>query len=592
MNLETLSLGMSEKAFSEFITKCGGEANFVGLYTFEVVRKFIIPMTIESKKSYCEQQYTSNKDNNGFIRKASIFISHAWGCNFLDVLNSVRHFMHNNEQHEAVWFDIFSYNQHLDQNSQQETEYLQNHFRAIIERLGHTVMILAPWDDPIPLRRAWCLYEIYSTVDTHSQFDLAMTEKEKQRFFKEICVHGQALVDQMISNVNAERSQCGKLEDQIRILGLVRNTIGFHKINTLIFDLIRDWILKTIKLEAFIQKQRKNSDSRLQLMYACANLYHGAGLINEAENLYSEYIEEVQTIVSMVPFSSPSDSLEVLKGLSGLALVYRDQGKYTEATTLYQRCIQTTREKFGLSNPLTAEAMINLAMLYRYQGKYQDAVNFYEECIRYYLKLPSNQNTLLMITSLKHNLASIYQDQTEYALAEQLYLECYKYREQVLGAEHPLTLALMDDIGLLYRRMKDYPEAVNYYERCLSVRAAKLGVDHPDTLASMSGLASVYRLQIRYSEAFQLSHAALISRRRKLGSDHPTTINTYGNLGMVKYEQASKVCNCRSHIDCLFTEEIGLCGKYMIMEVLMELRNRGYSENHVWIVKFTECINN
>ena len=32
------------------------------------------------------------------------------------------------------------------------------------EQIDHTVLVLAPWDDPIPLTQAWCLWEIYSTL--------------------------------------------------------------------------------------------------------------------------------------------------------------------------------------------------------------------------------------------------------------------------------------------------------------------------------------------------------------------------------------------------------------------------------------------
>lgn len=29
-------------------------------------------------------------------------------------------------------------------------------FRTAVQRVGRTLLVLAPWNDPIPLTRAWC----------------------------------------------------------------------------------------------------------------------------------------------------------------------------------------------------------------------------------------------------------------------------------------------------------------------------------------------------------------------------------------------------------------------------------------------------
>ena len=38
-------------------------------------------------------------------------------------------------------------------------------FKVAVASIGHTVLVLMPWDDPIPLTRAWCIWEILSTID-------------------------------------------------------------------------------------------------------------------------------------------------------------------------------------------------------------------------------------------------------------------------------------------------------------------------------------------------------------------------------------------------------------------------------------------
>jgi len=73
----------------------------------------------------------------------------------------------------VIWFDLFSNNQH--KAIDLDFDYWSTTFQSAIQSFGHTVMVFAPWDDPIPLTRAWCLWELYCTVQTSSRFDIAMT---------------------------------------------------------------------------------------------------------------------------------------------------------------------------------------------------------------------------------------------------------------------------------------------------------------------------------------------------------------------------------------------------------------------------------
>ncbi len=80
----------------------------------------------------------------------------------LDVLKF--HFNQLKQSHESgygyepnilIWFDLFTNYQHtaidLDFN------YWTSNFREVIQTFGQTLMILSPWNNPIPLTRAWCL---------------------------------------------------------------------------------------------------------------------------------------------------------------------------------------------------------------------------------------------------------------------------------------------------------------------------------------------------------------------------------------------------------------------------------------------------
>jgi len=178
-------LGVRLCYLNDFISQCGGREVLEGLTTTEVCERFVKPLTEKTQSSYCDLLHHINHPSVG---EAKVFISHAWKFQFLDVVDSlVNHFKDNNDNSDniieinkeiIIWFDLFSNNQHkavdLDFN------YWSTTFKEAIEKFGRTVMVLSPWNDPVPLTRAWCLWELYCTVITNSTFEIAMTNESKQ----------------------------------------------------------------------------------------------------------------------------------------------------------------------------------------------------------------------------------------------------------------------------------------------------------------------------------------------------------------------------------------------------------------------------
>jgi hypothetical protein len=62
------------------------------------------------------------------------------------------------------WFDLFT----NDQNNVvgKDFDWFCTTFRGSIQRIGQVLLVMAPpWNDPIPVKRGWCLFEIASTLD-------------------------------------------------------------------------------------------------------------------------------------------------------------------------------------------------------------------------------------------------------------------------------------------------------------------------------------------------------------------------------------------------------------------------------------------
>jgi len=53
---------------------------------------------------------------------------------------------------------------------------------ACVEAIGNTVLVIEPWHDPQPLRRAYCMKEVYHTQDSGARFEVVMSTAQQQAF--------------------------------------------------------------------------------------------------------------------------------------------------------------------------------------------------------------------------------------------------------------------------------------------------------------------------------------------------------------------------------------------------------------------------
>ena len=183
-------LGIPLKYLDVLIFLCGGRKVLDQLTTYDVCERFIKPFTKEKGCSYC--QLLSEKYGDKVAKKANVFISHAWKYPFLNVVDAIRHHFdhyrpsHLENEEIIVWIDLLSNNQHIVMDL--DFELWCETFKSAIKEFHYTVLVLSPWKDPIPLTRAWCLFEIFCTAESDSHFEIAMIEEEKNSFFTESAI--------------------------------------------------------------------------------------------------------------------------------------------------------------------------------------------------------------------------------------------------------------------------------------------------------------------------------------------------------------------------------------------------------------------
>jgi len=98
-----LKHGIKLSFIDSFINACGGRSKLVGLSTDDVNERHVKPMTRKMKVSYCEFLKKEYFDSVG---EAQVFISHAWRCDFLNVIDTLQHHFRDNPD-IIIWFDLF-----------------------------------------------------------------------------------------------------------------------------------------------------------------------------------------------------------------------------------------------------------------------------------------------------------------------------------------------------------------------------------------------------------------------------------------------------------------------------------------------------
>ena len=108
--------------------------------------------------------------------------------------------------------------------------------------------------------------------------------------------------------------------------------------------------------------------------------------------------------------------------------------------------------------------------------------------------------------------------------------------EEILGAEHPDSLASRHGLAGAYESAGRLGEAITLYEEVAADCARVLGEDHPDTLASRNNLAGAYYAAGRHHEAITLFKDTLEVCEEALSPDHPLTIQVRRNLKALERE--------------------------------------------------------
>jgi len=463
------------------------------------------------------------------------FLCHAWQYNFKDFVSALQCEAEERDRHRQkqglqpiaherlYWNDIFVENQ----NFRDKPEgYFQHVFRDAIHSIGRTVLILMPLKDPVPLKRAWCVWEMFCSIQgPNVELCIALPPSERVELERMLRQEYKNII-KILTNVHVEMSEASHVSDRDMIHWIVEEQCegGFNGVNGVICEGLRGWLASTaLRLVSDIV-EGEEAEEDLLLMNSVGLMLRDQGRLEEAEVLYRRGLAGYERVLGV-------DDPSTLISVNNLGMLLQNQGKLEEAETLLQRALEATERVLGVNHLLTLISVNNFAELLKDQGKLEEAEPLYRRALegRERVLGVDHPDTLFSVSSL----GGLLQNQGKLEEAEVLSRRALEVRERVLGVDHPDTLISVNNVAGLLRAQGKLEEAEPLYHRVLEGSERVLGVDHPNTLTSVSNLGNLLQDQGRLEEAETLYQRALEGRERVLGVDHPSTLDTMYNLALL-----------------------------------------------------------
>eukprot|EP00930_Biecheleria_cincta_P036377 TRINITY_DN2495_c0_g2_i1.p1 TRINITY_DN2495_c0_g2~~TRINITY_DN2495_c0_g2_i1.p1 ORF type:complete len:760 (+),score=183.32 TRINITY_DN2495_c0_g2_i1:36-2315(+) len=469
------------------------------------------------KLSMCERL---EKQGSPHVGKANVFVSWALSASLNDLAEALENFLKDSERPmDATFFWICDLTiHHTDVMS--DLRWLERS----IKQIGCTVLFLEPWNAPVPLRRAYCVKEIYSTQKHGAQFAFALTQAQKCSFQK-------ALVEQFdsistsLARVDLRKADCRKEEDKEQILNELES-VGAIECNQKVIPTLANALVEEGKaaLDLIPCDERTTSALFGRVGFLLVHL----GQLDAARAMLQDSYDSTCKLRG----KCHPDSIASMVVLGELLL---QKGDLHEAEPLLRDMLALSREVNGKRHPHTLTAMGLFGQLRRQKGELHEA----EPLLRDRLDLSREVNgerhpdTLVAMD----DLGQVLLQKGDLHDAELLLRDMLELSREVRGERHPNTLVSMGDLGQVLLQKGDLHEAEPLLRDTVELSREVCGVRHPNTLGAVGDLCQLLRWKGDIHEAELLLRGMLELSREVNGERHPNTLAAMGELGQLLCEK-------------------------------------------------------
>jgi hypothetical protein len=125
------------------------------------------------------------------------------------------------------------------------------------------------------------------------RFAITMTSIENIRFLKGI-KEDHKLYYSMIGRVNAETSDCSRAEDRESIHECIRRTVGFAKLNRMVFTILEGWMEDRLKFQIKANEAAGNKRVMMEWNSILALVLTDQGRHDEARLIHEDNLKTLE----------------------------------------------------------------------------------------------------------------------------------------------------------------------------------------------------------------------------------------------------------------------------------------------------------
>ena len=448
----------------------------------EVCEVYVKPKTASKKVPLIELLSELDAD---VVSGAGTSIIHAWSSPFRSIWQSLEPELSNRGDDPSevfVWIDIFSISQHQTYNI--TPHWLTTTLCDALGTIGSSVLVLSDWTNPIPLKRAWCLWEILATIQQGIELAVIMPSSQRKSFDERVFHDLPTVIKATFDAIDSEHAQATNKNDEIQILSSIRDSIGFDGANLVTKDRLLEWLSMASEVTA------KDPDRTRDHLATATFCYRLAKIMSTG------------------------------------------QGKHAEATEMLRKAVDIRTVELGPNHELTIECSIALANVYRLQGKVVEAeMTLRKVCESMSSsKGPEHEDTILALATLSRVLV----DRGNFEEAEKICEDTLAISESKFGLQDQRTLDMLVTLSQLADLRCDSDMAAQWLRKALEGFQAKLGSDAPQTLNLKADLAGFLAELENFDEAEALFKEASEKLTISVGAAHEWTIKANTGLSVLQ----------------------------------------------------------
>lgn len=355
---------------------------------------------------------------------------------------------------------------------------------CLIQGIGHTILILEPWELPLPYQRARNVWELHCTAQTGARLSHAVCDTVMESFrrawrgdFNTLC--------NSLGKVDVRNAQASRAKNRDAILREVSRERGLTTVNECFHLRLRQWFLEQGR--KFLDELRLAGTDPKEWCHVqdnVARLYREHNSLPEAEKLFHELRDVCAEQLG-------AENPQTLQVLNQYAVTLQKMGRTDEAREMHERILQSRMKHRGECHADTLQTLSNLAVLYSQSVDPVDlgkARELYKTAVRGRRALAPNHPSTLYTISNFARLLSVNPDASLSDLddAEKLHNEAVEGLTPALGENAPLTLMAKHNRWehSVIKAREILKSAKAHLDDVVSQRTEKLGHSHPDTEAS------------------------------------------------------------------------------------------------------------